>query len=81
MLGPSRCILVPPSKIEPIGSQTLALVRLLALAGEWQGLIDRGELRTRAELAARSGLHPFRLQTSFVRSGFTQYCEALRLDE
>ena len=37
------------------------IVRLLALAREWQGLIDRGELRTQAELAARSGLHPYRV--------------------
>ena len=37
------------------------IVRLLALAREWQGLIDRGELRTQAELAVRSGLHPYRV--------------------
>jgi len=37
------------------------IVRLLALAREWQGLIDRGELRTQAELAARYGFHPYRV--------------------
>ena len=37
------------------------IVRLLALAREWQGMIDRGELRTQAQLAARSGLHPYRV--------------------
>ena len=40
---------------------TLEFHVLLALAREWQGLIDRGELRTQAELAAHSGLHPYRV--------------------
>ena len=36
-------------------------MRLLALARELQAQIDRREIRTRAEIAARSGLHPYRV--------------------
>ena len=49
----------PPKPPKP--PEVPIIVRLLALAREWQGLIDRGELRTQAELAARSGLHPYRV--------------------
>ena len=37
------------------------IVGLLALARKWQAQIDRGEIRTRAEIAALSGLHPYRV--------------------
>jgi hypothetical protein len=33
----------------------------LALAREWQAQIDRGDIRTRADIAARSGTHPYRV--------------------
>ncbi|MEI9938503.1 MAG: DUF559 domain-containing protein [Pseudomonadota bacterium] len=49
----------PPKPPNP--PEVPLIVRLLALAREWQGLIDRDELRTQAELAARSGLHPYRV--------------------
>ena len=49
----------PPKPPKP--PEVPLIVRLLELAREWQGLIDRGELRTQAELAARSGLHPYRV--------------------
>jgi hypothetical protein len=49
----------PPKPLKP--PEIPLIVRLLALAREWQRLIDRGELRTQAELAARSGLHPYRV--------------------
>jgi len=49
----------PPKPPKP--PEVPLIVRLLALAREWQGLIDRGELRTQAELAAHSGLHPYRV--------------------
>ena len=53
----------PPKPPKP--PEVPLIVRLLALAREWQGLIDRGELRTQAELAARSGLHPYRVSNIF----------------
>jgi hypothetical protein len=49
----------PPKPRKP--PEVPLIVRFLALAREWQGLIDRGELRTRAELAVRTGLHPYRV--------------------
>ena len=49
----------PPKPSKP--PEVPLIVRLLALAREWQAMIDRGELRTRADIAARSGLHPFRV--------------------
>jgi hypothetical protein len=49
----------PPKPPKP--PEVPLIVRLLALAREWQALIDRSEVRTRAELAVRSGLHPYRV--------------------
>ena len=37
------------------------IVKLLALARAWQAQLDCGELRTQAEIAARSRLHPYRV--------------------
>ena len=37
------------------------IVGLLALARKWPAQIDRGEIQTRAEIAALSGLHPYRV--------------------
>ena len=37
------------------------IVKLLALARKWQAQLDRGEIKTQAEIAARSGLHPYRV--------------------
>ena len=50
----------PPPE-EPKPPEWPRIVRLLALAREWQAQIDRGEIRTRADIAERSGLHPYRV--------------------
>jgi len=36
-------------------------VKLLSLARQWQAQLDSGEISTQAEIAARSGLHPYRV--------------------
>jgi len=50
-----------PPPLEPKPPELPRIVGLLALARKWQAQVDRGEIRTRAELAARSGLHPYRV--------------------
>lgn len=50
-----------PERAPPKPPEVPPIVGLLALAREWQRMSDRGELRTRAELAKRSGLHPYRV--------------------
>jgi hypothetical protein len=52
-----------PPLPEPKPPDLPRIVRLLALARTWQAQIDRGEIRTRAELAVRSGLHPCRVSS------------------
>ncbi|HEY5377445.1 MAG TPA: hypothetical protein VIK01_27385 [Polyangiaceae bacterium] len=37
------------------------IVPLVALAREWQALIDCGEIRTCGEIAVRTALHPSRV--------------------
>jgi hypothetical protein len=49
----------PPQESKP--PELPRIVRLLALAREWQAQIDRSEIRTRAEIAVRTGLHPYRV--------------------
>jgi hypothetical protein len=49
----------PPPEEKP--PEFPSIVGLLALARRWQAQIDRGETRTRAEIATRSGLHPYRV--------------------
>ena len=46
----------PPEPPPPKPPELPRIVRLLNLAREWQAKLDRGELRTRAEIAKRSGL-------------------------
>jgi hypothetical protein len=50
-----------PPLPEPKPPELPRIVGLLALARKWQAQIDRGEIRTRAELAVPSGLHPYRV--------------------
>ena len=50
-----------PPPPEPKPPELPRIVGLLALARKWQAQIDRGEIRTRAEIATRSGLHQFRV--------------------
>ena len=58
--NPAKRPELPPPQ-EPKPPESPRIVRLLALAREWQALIDRGEVRTRAEIAVRTGLHPYRV--------------------
>ena len=37
------------------------IAKLVALARKWQAQLDQREIKTQAEIAARSGLHPYRV--------------------
>lgn len=50
-----------PAAPAPKPPELPRIVRLLALARKWQAQLDRGEIKTQAEIAARSGLHPYRV--------------------
>jgi hypothetical protein len=55
--NPAKRLEPPPPKPPELPR----IARLLNLAREWQGKLDRGELRTRAQLAKLSGLSSVRV--------------------
>lgn len=72
-----------PPPPEPKPPELPRIVRLLARAREWQAQIDRGEIRTRAEIATRSGLHPFRVSNILcllrLHPAILEHIEGLKL--
>jgi len=53
VVDPAKRPARPPPQ-DPKSPESLRIVRLIAFASEWQFLVDRGQVRTRAEIAVRT---------------------------